>query len=78
MGGEPGTWAGPHPEWPQIKPIVEAWQDSPAANNWVFEANANIPWEIKRLLNHAMYSLNCHNYDTWTRCVELEQKQMRV
>lgn len=78
LGGENGTWAGPHPEWPLIKPLLTAWQASPAAENWVHNANASIPLEIKRLINHAMYALHCHNYDTWTRCVDLEAKQKRV
>lgn len=78
LGGKPGTWAGPHEDWPLIKPLLEKWQNSDKADNWVENANADIPWEIKRVLNHAMYALECHNYNTWTRCLDLESKQSRV
>lgn len=65
-------------DWPTIQPILEAWQNSPAADNWVQNANAVIPQEIKNVIQNAMVALECDNKDVWTRCLDLESKQERV
>lgn len=78
LGGEDGTWRGHHDDWPLMKPLLEKWQAGPGASDWVANQNADIPFEVKRVLGLAMYALECHNFDTWTRCVDLEGKQKRL
>lgn len=63
---------------PKLCPQLQSWLDSDASKNWVQNENAAMSNDITTGISDAMWALQCHNYEVWTRCVDLESKQKRV
>lgn len=64
--------------WPRIAPYLAAWQNGPAAENWVQNASSVVPQEIQRVILNSMFALECDNKAVWEGCLDLESKQDRV
>lgn len=71
-------WSGDNSGRPKLCPQLQSWLDSPASANWVQNANAEMSQDITTAIGDSMWAMQCHNYEVWSRCLDLESKQKRV
>jgi len=63
---------------PTIGPLLQAWINSPASNNWLQNNNAVIDPAIEAFLSLYMDAAVCSNRDVWESCAALETAQNRL
>lgn len=66
------------PTAPKILPFLDAWINSPAANDWIERSDVQIDPNIEAFLSLFVRAAVCSNRDVWESCTALEVAQNRV